>query len=117
MSASIPDLGAWVSDFRFSESNHRQFYRRWAELMTPEAGRAGRRAGAREAVMRNEDLIREVEQFLYREARLLDERRFHEWLTLFTDDVRYWMPAAATAIRNRARRSRSSTPTATSRTT
>jgi 3-phenylpropionate/cinnamic acid dioxygenase small subunit len=41
--------------------------------------------------MRNEDVIREVEQFLYREARLLDERRFHEWLTLFTDDVRYWM--------------------------
>src|SRR6266705_4241026 len=41
--------------------------------------------------MRNEDLIREVEQFLYREARLLDDRRFHDWLTLFTDDVRYWM--------------------------
>jgi 3-phenylpropionate/cinnamic acid dioxygenase small subunit len=36
-------------------------------------------------------LLREVEQFLYREARLLDERRFHEWLDLFTDDVRYWM--------------------------
>jgi hypothetical protein len=41
--------------------------------------------------MRNEGLIREVEQFLYREARLLDDRRFHEWITLFTDDVRYWM--------------------------
>jgi 3-phenylpropionate/cinnamic acid dioxygenase small subunit len=39
-----------------------------------------------------EGVIREVEQFLYREARLLDERRFHEWLELFTDDVRYWMP-------------------------
>src|SRR5262245_3161042 len=38
-----------------------------------------------------EDVIREVEQFLYREARLLDDRRFHEWLTLFTDDARYWM--------------------------
>ena len=37
--------------------------------------------------MRNEDIIREVEQFLYREARLLDTRRFHEWLELFTDDV------------------------------
>src|SRR5437762_4025177 len=37
------------------------------------------------------ETIREVEQFLYREARLLDERRFREWLTLFTDDVRYWM--------------------------
>jgi len=41
--------------------------------------------------MRNADVLREVEQFLYREARLLDDRRFHEWLTLFTDDVRYFM--------------------------
>src|SRR5215475_12584335 len=37
------------------------------------------------------NLVREVEQFLYREARLLDERRFHEWLGLLTGDVRYWM--------------------------
>jgi 3-phenylpropionate/cinnamic acid dioxygenase small subunit len=37
------------------------------------------------------EVIREVEQFLYREARLLDERRFHEWLELLSDDVRYWM--------------------------
>jgi 3-phenylpropionate/cinnamic acid dioxygenase small subunit len=37
-----------------------------------------------------EETIRDVEQFLYREARLLDERRFHEWLELFTEDVRYW---------------------------
>ncbi|HET7881862.1 MAG TPA: aromatic ring-hydroxylating dioxygenase subunit alpha [Acetobacteraceae bacterium] len=28
-----PALGAWVSDYRFSESNQRQFYRRWAELI------------------------------------------------------------------------------------
>ena len=39
----------------------------------------------------NEDVSREVEQFLYREARLLDERRFREWLELLTEDVRYWM--------------------------
>src|SRR5436309_14902789 len=45
--------------------------------------------------MRNDDALREVEQFLYREARLLDERRFNEWLDLFTDDVRYWMGARA----------------------
>jgi 3-phenylpropionate/cinnamic acid dioxygenase small subunit len=38
-----------------------------------------------------DELLREVEQFLYREARLLDERRFADWLELFTDDVRYWM--------------------------
>ncbi len=29
-------LSAWTSDFRVSESNHRQFYRRWAELMAVE---------------------------------------------------------------------------------
>jgi 3-phenylpropionate/trans-cinnamate dioxygenase alpha subunit len=31
-----PDLGARASDYRYSESNHRGFYRRWAELMTAE---------------------------------------------------------------------------------
>ena len=41
-------------------------------------------------------ILRDVEQFLYREARLLDERRFHEWLDLFTDDVRYWMVGRST---------------------
>lgn len=36
----------------------------------------------------------EVEQFLYREARLLDERRFEEWMGLFAEDGYYWVPAA-----------------------
>ena len=31
------DLMAWASDFRISESNHRQFYRRWVQLMTTES--------------------------------------------------------------------------------
>jgi 3-phenylpropionate/cinnamic acid dioxygenase small subunit len=30
--------------------------------------------------------------FIYREARLLDEQRFDEWLALFAEDGRYWMP-------------------------
>jgi 3-phenylpropionate/cinnamic acid dioxygenase small subunit len=38
------------------------------------------------------DLLREVEDLFYGEADLLDERRYDEWLALFTDDVRYWMP-------------------------
>ncbi|HJU17607.1 MAG TPA: aromatic ring-hydroxylating dioxygenase subunit alpha [Stellaceae bacterium] len=29
-----PNLGAWVSDYRYSELNHRGFYRRWAQLMS-----------------------------------------------------------------------------------
>ena len=32
------------------------------------------------------------ESFLYREARLLEQNRLEEWLALFTDDARYWMP-------------------------
>ena len=34
----------------------------------------------------------EVEEFLYHEAELLDERRYKEWLDLLTDDVQYFMP-------------------------
>ena len=34
----------------------------------------------------------DIEQFLYEEAELLDERRFEDWLDLLTDDIRYWMP-------------------------
>jgi benzoate/toluate 1,2-dioxygenase subunit beta len=33
-----------------------------------------------------------VEQFLYYEARLLDEQRLEEWLALFTEDATYWLP-------------------------
>lgn len=35
----------------------------------------------------------EVELFLMHEARLLDERRFDEWMALFTEDGTYWAPA------------------------
>jgi 3-phenylpropionate/cinnamic acid dioxygenase small subunit len=37
-------------------------------------------------------LQQEIEDFLYREADLLDERRYEEWLGLLAEDVRYWMP-------------------------
>lgn len=37
-------------------------------------------------------LKEEVEAFLYHEAELLDERRYEEWLALFTDDAHYFMP-------------------------
>jgi 3-phenylpropionate/cinnamic acid dioxygenase small subunit len=36
----------------------------------------------------------EAEDFLYQEARLLDQRRFEEWLDLFTNDGIYWIPIA-----------------------
>lgn len=34
----------------------------------------------------------DVIDFVYAEARMLDERRFEDWLSLFTDDGIYWMP-------------------------
>ena len=37
-------------------------------------------------------LKEEIQDFLFREAELLDERNFEEWLDLLADDIRYWMP-------------------------
>ncbi|MGH3472365.1 MAG: hypothetical protein ACRDPG_10025, partial [Nocardioidaceae bacterium] len=38
-------------------------------------------------------LMREVERFLFREARLADEHSYQEWEALWTDDGSYWVPA------------------------
>lgn len=40
----------------------------------------------------SEASLRGVERFLFEEAQLLDERRFSEWLALWTPDGRYWVP-------------------------
>ncbi|MEA2641743.1 MAG: hypothetical protein QOF51_3137 [Chloroflexota bacterium] len=37
-------------------------------------------------------LAREIEEFLYNEAELLDERRYSDWIELVADDVHYHMP-------------------------
>lgn len=37
-------------------------------------------------------LVREIEEFLFHEADLLDTRQFSAWLDLLTDDIRYFMP-------------------------
>lgn len=42
------------------------------------------------------DLQYDVEQFLYHEATLLDDRRFDDWLALLADDLEYWMPVRST---------------------
>lgn len=34
----------------------------------------------------------DIVAFVYREARLIDEQRFDEWLEMFAPDGRYWMP-------------------------
>ena len=35
----------------------------------------------------------EIQEFIAFEAQLLNERRFEEWLSLFTGDAIYWVPA------------------------
>lgn len=52
--------------------------------MTPETG--VRRTAPDLATCRN------LEQFLYDEADLLDAWRFDDWLTLLADDIHYWAP-------------------------
>jgi 3-phenylpropionate/cinnamic acid dioxygenase small subunit len=39
--------------------------------------------------MVHNDLQHDVEQFYYREAELLDSRRFYEWLDLFAEETNY----------------------------
>lgn len=40
----------------------------------------------------NLDLLKRVEQFLYHEARLMDEQRYDEWLSLWTEELTYFVP-------------------------
>jgi 3-phenylpropionate/cinnamic acid dioxygenase small subunit len=37
-------------------------------------------------------LKQDVENFLYHEANVLDERQYDDWLEMLTADVRYWVP-------------------------
>lgn len=43
-------------------------------------------------------LARELEQFLFREAALLDAGAFEDWLALFAADGRYWVPGQPDAV-------------------
>ena len=49
----------------------------------------------------------EVTLFLYRDARLLDEERYREWLSTLTRDIHYWIPFRE----NRFRKDRRPEPT------
>ena len=37
--------------------------------------------------------VEDVTQFLYREARFLDDREWDSWLALYAPDVEFWMPS------------------------
>lgn len=38
------------------------------------------------------ELQQEIEQFLYHESRVLDDRKYEEWYELLADDLHYFMP-------------------------
>jgi 3-phenylpropionate/cinnamic acid dioxygenase small subunit len=42
----------------------------------------------------SEALTRELIEFVYHEARMLDEKRYDDWYELFTEDASYWIPSA-----------------------
>jgi len=44
------------------------------------------------------ELQLEIEQYYYREAELLDDYRYAEWLGLFSSDARYWMPTRSNRL-------------------
>src|SRR5579859_5111479 len=44
------------------------------------------------------DLLKEVEQFIYREARFQDDHEYDAWEALWTDDAIYWVPSGADDI-------------------
>lgn len=46
---------------------------------------------------RDSSLIEQCKSLLHLEARLLDERRFHDWLSLYTENGLVWLPATTPA--------------------
>jgi len=42
--------------------------------------------------------VTDIEALVLREARLLDEQRYAEWLALFADDAVYWIPTGAKQV-------------------
>ena len=58
----------------------------------PGAPESGMASGTPESGMADAVDRAAVEAFLYREARLLDDGRYEDWLALFDEDGLYWIP-------------------------
>ena len=63
-----------------------------ARADTRNKGNKGRVAKTGASVREAEQLRREAELLLYREAWLLDQHRLADWLSLYTGDATYWVP-------------------------
>ncbi len=62
---------------------------------SPRAPLAGKTQSAQflpSALLPTADLQREVEQFLYRQAELLDAKQWQAWMDMFDEQGVYWMP-------------------------
>src|SRR4030095_2967520 len=84
---------------------------RASKARPPSTGSAKRRVGrpasaeaAMVSVKPRQALWLELMPFYIHEAWLLDERKFKEWLNLFTDDVLYFMPRRKNVLRREAHR-------------
>src|SRR6267154_551901 len=55
-------------------------------------GAAKRPVRAAKSAANGHDTQHAVEQFLYRQAELLDEKRWQDYIDLFAEDGMYWMP-------------------------
>ena len=82
---------------------------------SPRASLAGQptnlRAGAEARGDRSPDLHREVEQFLYVQAELVDAKHWQAWIDLSAADGVYWMPVAPEQTEWESSRPRSSSRT------
>src|SRR5690606_30047800 len=73
------------------EEHHRQWHQRSADAQSIQClGQLYDRQ--HEGVGMSEMTPQTLIDFVYGEARMLDEQRFEEWLGLFTEDGHYWMP-------------------------
>ncbi|MBW2422789.1 MAG: aromatic-ring-hydroxylating dioxygenase subunit beta [Deltaproteobacteria bacterium] len=55
-------------------------------------------------VLASPELQHEIEQWYYREARMLDDRRYQKWLGLCAPEIRYIVPGRSNPLVDNARR-------------
>jgi hypothetical protein len=44
------------------------------------------------------EMLLDIQRFLYDEAATLDERRYHDWIAMLTEDIHYWAPLKRTVL-------------------
>lgn len=63
---------------------------------------AGLSTDSTEPRLADSELAYRVQQFYFREAELLDDGRFADWLDVFDDDLFYWAPLRTNRLRRQA---------------